>query len=41
MKQFYTYLHCKPDGTPFYEGKPWSAARREAETKRKAAKCPE
>lgn len=21
MKQFYTYLHCKPDGTPFYVGK--------------------
>ena len=20
-KQFYTYLHCKPDGTPFYVGK--------------------
>jgi len=19
-KQFYTYLHCKPDGTPFYVG---------------------
>lgn len=19
--QFYTYLHCKPDGTPFYVGK--------------------
>lgn len=21
MKQFYTYLHCKPDGSPFYVGK--------------------
>lgn len=21
MTQFYTYLHCKPDGTPFYVGK--------------------
>lgn len=21
MRQFYTYLHCKPDGTPFYVGK--------------------
>ena len=21
MKQFYTYLHCKPDGIPFYVGK--------------------
>ncbi len=21
MSQFYTYLHCKPDGTPFYVGK--------------------
>lgn len=21
MKQFYTYLHCTPDGTPFYVGK--------------------
>lgn len=21
LKQFYTYLHCKPDGTPFYVGK--------------------
>jgi len=21
MAQFYTYLHCKPDGTPFYVGK--------------------
>ncbi len=21
MKQFYTYLHCKPDGMPFYVGK--------------------
>lgn len=21
MKRFYTYLHCKPDGTPFYVGK--------------------
>lgn len=21
MKQYYTYLHCKPDGTPFYVGK--------------------
>lgn len=21
MKEFYTYLHCKPDGTPFYVGK--------------------
>lgn len=21
MKQFYTYLHCKPDGLPFYVGK--------------------
>ena len=21
MPQFYTYLHCKPDGTPFYVGK--------------------
>lgn len=21
MVQFYTYLHCKPDGTPFYVGK--------------------
>ena len=21
MKQFYTYLHCLPDGTPFYVGK--------------------
>ncbi len=20
-KQFYTYIHCKPDGTPFYVGK--------------------
>lgn len=21
MREFYTYLHCKPDGTPFYVGK--------------------
>jgi len=21
MAEFYTYLHCKPDGTPFYVGK--------------------
>lgn len=21
MTQFYTYIHCKPDGTPFYVGK--------------------
>jgi len=21
MRKFYTYLHCKPDGTPFYVGK--------------------
>ena len=21
MKSYYTYLHCKPDGTPFYVGK--------------------
>lgn len=33
MRQFYTYLHCKPDGTPFYVGKgtagrAWSFCRR-------------
>lgn len=26
MSQFYTYLHCKPDGTPFYVGKGCSGA---------------
>lgn len=25
MKIFYTYLHCKPDGTPFYVGKGFGA----------------
>jgi len=28
MKQFYTYIHCKPDGTPFYVGKGHDGARK-------------
>ena len=28
MKQFYTYLHCRPDGMPFYVGKGHDSRRR-------------